>query len=150
MTAEIGQPLSVHGEHNLVSDCLNLPASLHILSHLHQRWLLTNSCCLCVQDEARRLAEQVHVLEDTRSRWNAEVAAKEASLAAKEEALSANSRQRDADQRRRLDQDHQVSVDKQQNLNATMLIPNALWHLPFGLACISQKICTAAHIVIGR
>lgn len=70
-----------------------------------------------MQDEARRLAEQVHVLEDTRSRWNAEVAAKEASLAAKEEALAADSRQRDADQRRRLAQDHQVSVDRR-NLSA--------------------------------
>ena len=46
-----------------------------------------------LQEEARRLAEQVRVLEDTRSRWNAEAASREASLAAKEEALAADSRQ---------------------------------------------------------
>ena len=63
-----------------------------------------------MQEEAYRLAEQVHALEDTRSRWNAEVAAKEASLAAKEEAMAADSRQRDADQRRRLAQEHQVCI----------------------------------------
>ena len=65
---------------------------------------------VCMQEEACRLAEQVHALEDTRSRWNAEVAAKEASLAAKEEAMAADSRQRDADQRRRLAQEHQVCI----------------------------------------
>ena len=63
-----------------------------------------------MQEEACRLAEQVHVLQDTRSRWNAEVAAKEAALAAKDEALAADSRQRDADQRRRLAQEHQVCI----------------------------------------
>lgn len=63
-----------------------------------------------MQEEACRLADQVHVLEDTRSRWSAEAAAKEASLAAKEEAMAADSRQRDADQRRRLAQEHQVCI----------------------------------------
>lgn len=63
-----------------------------------------------LQDEARRLAEQVHVLGDTRNRWNGEVAAKEASLAAKEESLADAARQRDADQRRHLAQEQQVSV----------------------------------------
>lgn len=63
-----------------------------------------------MQEDARRLAEQVHALEDARSRWSAEVAAKEASLAGKEEALAADSRQRDAEQRRRLAQEHQVRL----------------------------------------
>ena len=65
---------------------------------------------VCMQEEACRLAEQVRALEDTRNRWNTEVAAKEASLAAKEEAMAADSRQRDADQRRRLAQEHQVCI----------------------------------------
>ena len=68
------------------------------------------TAAVCMQEEACRLADQVHVLEDTRSRWSAEVAAKEASLAAKEEAMAADSRQRDADQRRRLAQEHQVCI----------------------------------------
>ena len=74
--------------------------------------LVTEQCSdqLSMQEEARRLAEQVHALEEARSRWGAEVAAKEASLAAKEEALAADNRQRDADQRRRLAHEHQVCL----------------------------------------
>lgn len=63
-----------------------------------------------LQDEARRLAEQVHALEDTRNRWNAEFAAREATVSTKEEALAADMRQKDADQRRRLAQDQQVRL----------------------------------------
>lgn len=63
-----------------------------------------------LQDEARRLAEQVHALEDTRKRWNAELAAREATVSSKEEALVADMRQKDADQRRRLAQDQQVRL----------------------------------------
>jgi len=64
---------------------------------------------LCtLQDEARRLAEQVHALEDARNRWNAELAAREAGVSNKEEALAADIRQKDADQRRRLAQEQQV------------------------------------------
>ncbi|KAA6418981.1 MAG: hypothetical protein FRX49_11084 [Trebouxia sp. A1-2] len=59
------------------------------------------------KDEARRLAEQVHALEDARNRWNAELAAREAGLSNKEEALAAEVRQKDADQRRRLAQEQQ-------------------------------------------
>jgi Skp family chaperone for outer membrane proteins len=65
-----------------------------------------NLCAL--QDEARRLAEQVHALEDARNRWNAELAAREAGVSSKEEALAADVRQKDADQRRRLAQEQQV------------------------------------------
>lgn len=61
-----------------------------------------------VQDEARRLAEQVHALEDTRNRWSAEMAAREAAMTQKEEDLTTEVRQRDAEQRRRLAQDEQV------------------------------------------
>ena len=61
-----------------------------------------------LQDEARRLADQVHALEDTRNRWNAEIAAREAALAQKENELAANVRQKEAEQRRRLAQDEQV------------------------------------------
>lgn len=63
-----------------------------------------------MQEDAQRLAAQVHALEEARSRWSAEVAAKDASLAAKEGALAADSRQRDAEQRRRLAQEHQVGL----------------------------------------
>ncbi len=63
-----------------------------------------------MQDEARRLAEQVHALEDTRIRWNAEIASREAALTSKEEAFAADARQRDADQRRRLAQEQQVTL----------------------------------------
>ena len=63
---------------------------------------------LRMQDEARRLAEQVHALEDARNRWNAEFASREAAVTAKEDALSADLRQKDADHRRRLAQEQQV------------------------------------------
>lgn len=63
-----------------------------------------------MQEEARRLAEQVHALEEARSRWSGEAAARDTSLAAKEEAFAADSRQRDAEQRRRLAQEHQVCI----------------------------------------
>ena len=61
-----------------------------------------------MQDEARRLAEQVHALEDTRNRWNAEMGAREAALTHKEEESATEARQREAEQRRRLAQDEQV------------------------------------------
>lgn len=61
-----------------------------------------------MQDEARRVAEQVHALEDTRNRWDTDIAAREAALSCKEESLAADIRQKDADQRRRLAQEQQV------------------------------------------
>lgn len=64
--------------------------------------------CDPLQDEARRLAEQVHALEDTRNRWNAEIAAREAVLAQKENDMVATVRQKEAEQHRRLAQDEQV------------------------------------------
>ena len=65
---------------------------------------------LRMQDEARRLAEQVRALEDARNRWNADFAAREAAVTAKEDALAADLRQKDADHRRRLAQEQQVLV----------------------------------------
>ena len=98
----------------LVSQHTDSPASPAARMHLHTtvpiaenyRGICRKLCIL--QDEARRLAEQVHGLEDARNRWNAELAAREAGVSSKEEALAADVRQKDADQRRRLAQDQQV------------------------------------------
>ena len=50
----------------------------------------------------------MHALEDTRNRWNADIAAREAVLAQKENDMVATIRQKEAEQRRRLAQDEQV------------------------------------------
>ena len=61
-----------------------------------------------LQDDAKRLAEQRQALEEARSKWSTESAAREAQLAEKEQAAGAAGRQRDAEQRRRQAQEEQV------------------------------------------
>ena len=79
---------------------------------------------MLLQDEARRLAEQVHALEDTRNRWNAEFTAREAAVAKKEDALAADIRQKDADDRRRLAQEQQVRLASKQ-----LMTPKSQWRI---------------------
>lgn len=92
--------------------------------------------CDPLQDEARRLAEQVHALEDTRNRWNAEIAAREAVLAQKENDMVATVRQKEAEQRRRLAQDERVRIHlacvyykSAACLIITLLNNQQIWHL---------------------
>ena len=68
----------------------------------------SDNCCL--QDAAKRLAEQRQALEEARSRWSTESAAREAQLADREQAAGAAGRQRDAEQRRRQAQEEQVPL----------------------------------------
>ena len=62
----------------------------------------------CLQDDAKRLAEQRQALEEARSKWTTESAAREAQLADREQAAGVAGRQRDAEQRRRQAQEEQV------------------------------------------
>ena len=87
----------------------------------------------------------MHVLEDTRSRWNAEVAAKEASLAAKEETLAADSRQRDADLRRRLAQEQQVSILLQHYGHCGIPGNNTSHRRHWTLPCVQDHTNEMAH-----
>ena len=100
-----------------------------------------------LQDEARRLAEQVHALEDTRNRWNAEFAAREATVSSKEEALVADMRQKDADQRRRLAQDQQVRLTLPQpdhtSLCFCIMVTCTCWRLVFARNNCKINTCQA-------
>lgn len=64
----------------------------------------------CLQDDAKRLAEQRQALEEARSKWSMESSAQEAQLAKREQAAGAAGRQRDAEQRRRQAQEEQVPL----------------------------------------
>ena len=75
---------------------------------LNTSFSLPTSDNACLQDDAKRLAEQRQPLEEARSRWSTESAAREAQLADREQAAGAAGRQRDAEQRRRQAQEEQV------------------------------------------
>lgn len=67
-------------------------------------------CNLTWQEEAKRVAEQMRALEETRARMTADLGAREAALAQREDAAVVAARKREDDLRRRSAQDEQVSL----------------------------------------
>jgi len=61
-----------------------------------------------MQEEAKRVAEQMRALEDTRSKLTADLGAREAALTQREDAAVAAARKREEEHRRRTSQEEQA------------------------------------------
>lgn len=74
-----------------------------------------------LQEEAKRVAEQMRALEGTRERMTADLGAREAALSQREDAAVAAARKREDDLRRRGAQDEQVCSASPSPLNMLAL-----------------------------
>ena len=64
----------------------------------------------CLQEDAKKLAQSLAALEEQRTKWAAEVAAREAALAKREQEAATTARQRNTETQRRMAQEEQVGA----------------------------------------
>lgn len=79
-----------------------------VILHAHSDHVEAQSEVFVRQDEAKRVAEQMRALEETRAKMTADLGAREAALTQREDAAAAAARKREEDMRRRAAQDEQV------------------------------------------